>query len=214
VHGSVDATYVAATETLDLGNSSLSLPSTQVDFSGVLGRQLHVHAISHNLDDVLPAFNVQSLPVRLHNGEAAFDGTVAGKLDDPRITGHGRAGGVVWQGRTYDALDGQIDLTGTGIVVNKGSVQQGPLHAEGTVSIGMRDWTVGDSSPVTVTGVIKNAPAQDLLAVADVKDAPITGSANVEGKVTGVIVDGEAGDSSACGCACPRARWRSEGTDA
>ena len=67
--------------------SFLALPGTRLDFSGVLGRQLRVRADSRNLDDVLPAFAIQSLPVKLQNGEAVFDGSVTGKLDDPRYRG-------------------------------------------------------------------------------------------------------------------------------
>ena len=46
-------------------------------------RQLRVHADSRNLDDVLPAFDVASIPVKLQNGEAVFDGVVTGRFVDP-----------------------------------------------------------------------------------------------------------------------------------
>ena len=58
VHGSLEGAYNAANETLDLGTSWLALPATRLDFSGVLGRQLHVRADSRNLDEVLPAFDI------------------------------------------------------------------------------------------------------------------------------------------------------------
>jgi hypothetical protein len=126
--------------------------STRLDFSGVLGRQLRVRADSRNLDEVLPAFDVPSLPVKLQKGEAAFDGSVAGKLDDPRIAGHGSATNVVWSGKTFDALSGDIDLTSAGFAVRNGSVQRGTLRAQGAGSLGMRDWTVEDASPLVPVG--------------------------------------------------------------
>ncbi len=191
VHGSISATYNAASETLDLGNSSLSLPSTQVNFSGVLGRQLRVHADSRNLDEVLPAFNEQSIPVKLvaGKGEAVFDGMVTGKLDDPRITGRGHATGVAWSGRVYDALAGDIDLSGAGLTVRNGSVQQGALHLQGTGSVGLHDWKADDSSSISATGSIRNAPVVDLMAAADIKNIPAQGTLNAEGKVGGTVGD-------------------------
>ncbi len=188
VHGLIDANYNALSETLDLGNSSLALPSTDVSFSGVLGRQLRVHANSRNLDDVLPAFDIQSLPVKLGNGEAVFDGAITGNLDR-HITGHGHATGVVWSGRVYDALAGDIDLSSQGLTVRNGSVQQGALHAQGAGSLGMRDWEVQDISPVSATGSIHNAPVTDLLAVADIKNIPLEGTVSADGRITGTAGD-------------------------
>ncbi|HLY17102.1 MAG TPA: translocation/assembly module TamB domain-containing protein [Bryobacteraceae bacterium] len=189
VHGSLDATYDATAETLDLGNSTLSLPATHVTFSGVLGRQLRVRADSRNLDEVLPAFDVQSIPVKLVNGAVAFDGAVTGKLDDPRITGHGRATGVAWSGQHFDALEADIDLSSAGLTVHNGGLQRGALYAQGSGSLGMHDWKVDDQSAVSAAGSIRNAPAADLLALANLKDVPLEATITADGKVAGTIGD-------------------------
>jgi translocation and assembly module TamB len=189
VRGSIGATYDAASETLDLGTSWLALPSTRLDFAGVLGRQLRVRADSRNLDEVLPAFDVASLPVKLQSGEALFDGSVTGKLDTPRITGHANATNLVWSGRTFQALSGDIDLSGAGLTVHNGSVQQGALHAQGAGSLGMRDWKVEDASPVAFAGSIRNAPAADLMAIADIKNVPVEGAIGADAKVSGTVGD-------------------------
>jgi translocation and assembly module TamB len=187
VRGSIEATYDASGETLDLGTSSLDLPSTRLDFSGVLGRRLRVHVDSRNLDDVLPAFDIQSLPVKLQSGEVVFDGAIIGKVDDPRIAGRGNARNVVWSGRTFEALSGDIDISGAGITVRNGSVQQGALHAQGAGSLGMRDWKVEDSSPVSFVGSIRNAPASDLMAAADIRNVPVEGTIGADAKVAGTV---------------------------
>jgi translocation and assembly module TamB len=187
VRGSIDGNYDAASGTLDLGTSSLALPSTRLDFSGVLGRQLRVRADSRNLDEVLPAFDIPSLPVKLQSGDAAFDGVIAGKLEAPRITGHGHATNVVWSGRTFEALSGDIDLSSAGLTVRNGSVQQGALHAQGAGSLGMREWTVEDSSPVSFAGSIRNALAADLMAIADIKNVPVEGTIDAGVKVAGTF---------------------------
>ncbi|MGA2739590.1 MAG: translocation/assembly module TamB domain-containing protein [Bryobacteraceae bacterium] len=187
VHGSIGATYDAAGETLDLGTSFLALPSTRLDFSGVLGRQLRVHADSRNLDEVLPVFDVPSLPVKLQSGEALFDGTIAGPLAAPHIAGHGNATNVVWSGRTFQAVGGDIDLSSAGVAVRNGNVQQGALHAQGAGSLGMRGWQVEDSSPVSFAGSIRNAPAADLMGIADIKNIPIAATVSADAKVAGTV---------------------------
>ena len=187
VRGSIDGSYDAASETLDLGTSWLALPSTRLDFSGVLGRQLRVHTDSRNLDEVLPAFGIQSLPVKLQSGEAVFDGSIAGKLDEPRITGHGNATNVVWSGRTFEGVSGDIELGSAGLTVRNGSVQQGALHARGAGSLGMREWAVEDGSPVSFAGSIRNAPAAELMAIAGIKNVPVEGTVSAEGKIAGTF---------------------------
>ena len=187
VRGSIQAAYDGTADTLDLGTSWLMLPSTRLDFSGVLGKQLRVRADSHNLDEVLPAFNVSALPVKLQNGEAAFDGTVTGKQEDPRIAGHARATNMVWSGKTFSALNGDVDLTSAGIAIRNGSLQQGGIQVRGSGSLGMQDWSVEDSSPVAFTGSIRNAPAADLMALADIRNVPLEGTISAEGRIAGTF---------------------------
>jgi translocation and assembly module TamB len=189
VHGAIDATYDGESEALDLGRSFLTLPSTRVDFTGVLGQRLEVHVDSRNLDDALPAFDIQSLPVKLRNGEAIFDGTIAGRLDDPHIAGHGRATNVVWSGRTFNALSADLDLASTGLSVRNGSLQSGTLRVLGSGSLGMRDWHVEDAGAISAAGSIHNAPAADLLAMADVKGFPVEGTIDADGSIAGTYGD-------------------------
>jgi translocation and assembly module TamB len=189
VHGSIDVTYDEVSQTVDLGRSFLALPATRVDFSGVLGRELKVHADSRNLAEVLPAFNATSLPVQLQNGEAVFDGAVSGELDAPRIAGHATATGLKWSGRVFDRVAADVDLTGGGLRIGHGSVQRGALRAEGSGSLGMRDWKVEDASPVSAAGSLRHAPASELLAIAGVKDVPLEGTVDADGKISGTLGD-------------------------
>jgi translocation and assembly module TamB len=187
VHGSIDATYDAAGDTLDLGRSFLALPATRVEFSGVLGRQLAVHVDSRNLDDVLPALDIQSLPVRLQNGRAVFHGTVSGKLESPHIAGHGEVTNLAWSGQVFDALSGDVDATPEEVALRNGSLRHGALQALGSGSLGMRDWKVSDASPVSATGSIRKAAAADLLALAGGKNMPIQGTISADASVSGTF---------------------------
>src|SRR6202021_3007933 len=109
--------------------------ATHAEFSGVLGRVLRVQASSRNVDDVLPAFAITSLPVKLQNGQAAFDGSVAGPLDQPHIVGHASATNLAYAGRVFNALAGDVDLTSAGLAVQNGRIEQGALRAQGSGSV-------------------------------------------------------------------------------
>jgi len=189
VHGDVHATYEAAGDTLDLAHSYLALPSTRVEFSGVLGRTLQVRADSRDLNDVLPALDIQSLPVSLRSGEAQFQGTVSGKLDDPRVTGHGGATNLAWSGRVFDSLAADMDLTSAGLTLRNASLQQGALRLQGAGSLGLQAWKVTDASTISAAGSIHSAPAADLMAIAAIKHLPLTGTVEAEGKISGTAAD-------------------------
>ena len=54
VNGELEAKYDGRAGTLELGQSWVELPSTRVDVSGVLGRQLDIKAQSQDLNDLAP----------------------------------------------------------------------------------------------------------------------------------------------------------------
>jgi translocation and assembly module TamB len=65
VHGQITANYEARSEILDLGRSTLTLPSSRADFTGVYGRELRAHLETTDLNDLLPLLgqNADELPV-------------------------------------------------------------------------------------------------------------------------------------------------------
>src|SRR6185369_9087914 len=88
VSGKLNVDYNARADTVTLGRSYLTLPSTRVDLSGGLrtGREqgnIQVHLVSRNLDDFKPVAG--AIPVKLIGGTATVDATVSGKLSDPHI---------------------------------------------------------------------------------------------------------------------------------
>src|SRR6185436_7969102 len=106
VSGHVTAAWDARNQTLDLGSSTLALPNSRVEFSGAIGSQLRVHMETRDLNDLLPALggDAASLPVKLNNGSAVFDGTVTGNTSAPRAAGHLRATNVVYSGEAADSI--------------------------------------------------------------------------------------------------------------
>src|ERR1700722_14814284 len=110
VNGQVAASYDARAEILDLGRSTISLPHSRADFSGVLGRTLTVHLETTDLNDFLPALGASaaSIPVKLQKGSAVFDGTIKGSIDAPQAAGHLDVTNVSYNQDLVDALSADV----------------------------------------------------------------------------------------------------------
>ena len=190
VHGQITASYRADDRTVDVGHSSVTLPASQVDFSGTLGRQIHVHLETRNLDDLLPAIGASAaeIPAQL-TGTAIFDGTVSGTIDQPQISGHTRVTGAAYNGENFDALEADAEASPAGVRVRNGNLSQGAMRAQFQLSVGLDNWKTPDSSPISVTGTLRGATVAGLATLLDLKDLPVSGGAAGTGKVTGTLGD-------------------------
>ncbi len=202
VHGQITATYRASSEILDLGHSTLTLPSSQADFSGAYGRELRVHFETRDLNDVLPVLglNAAATPVKLETGAAKFDGTVTGKLEDPQFAGHLGATGFSLLGRILDSVDGTVAVSANGAAMANATVSRGTLHAQFQGTVGLNQWKADDNSPISGSGTIRNAPIADLAALAEqgggipanqLPTGAVTTSAQVGGTVGSPTVSAE-----------------------
>jgi translocation and assembly module TamB len=192
VRGHISASYVAETGVLDLGRSTLSLPSSRADFSGALGKlgtQLRVHLETRDFGDLLPAAgqSAASVPVKLENGAAVFDGTVTGTLDQPRIAGRLRLTKVAYEGRVLDAFEGDVAAAPDSVRVANGSAALGTLRAQFQGEFGLQQWKTGDSSPVTATGSLGAGSLAEVLALVKVPAAEATGTLSGTVQVSGTI---------------------------
>ncbi|HTX35726.1 MAG TPA: translocation/assembly module TamB domain-containing protein [Bryobacteraceae bacterium] len=197
VRGQINARYVASTGVLDLGRSTLSLPASQVDFSGALDSQLHVHLETRDFEDLLPAAgrSAASLPVKLENGAAVFDGTITGKLDQPRVAGHLRVTNVAYQGRRLDALAGDLAAAADSLRVANGSAAFGALRAQFQGQMGLRQWKADDGSPLTGSGSLTAANLPDILTLTKVpveqSAGTVTGTIQVNGTIGAPVLAGQ-----------------------
>ncbi len=189
VHGRIEATYEALGETLDLGRSTLALPSTRADFSGVLGTELRVHAETGDLHDFVPALggNMDTFPVGLENGTAIFDGVVTGKLDDPRITGHLGMRRFSWSGKSFDTLEGEVMASPGSVRLQNAVVTRGGIRAQMEATVAPRDWKIDDSSPVAGSSAVANADAAEIAAFLGSSDLPVTGKASATAQLAGTV---------------------------
>jgi len=191
VYGQITASYRADSNTLDLGRSTITLPHSRADFSGVLGERLQVHLETRDLNELLPALgeSATKLPVKLESGSAAFDGTVTGNLTHPEIAGHAHATGVVYSGQGADSLDGDVTVGPESLHVERATIARGSLRAQFNGSLTMADWSVPDSSPITASGAVQNVALTDVASLANVKDLGATGVLSGSVQISGTVAD-------------------------
>jgi len=198
VRGRISADYAARGETLDVGQSNLMLPASRLDFSGVLGRNMRVHLETHDLNDLLPALgeSAASVPVKLENGSLVLDGTVAGNLEKPEISGRLGVTRFSYSGKTFDSLQAAVTASPDNVSFQDATLARGGLRAQFAGAIGPRDWKIGDDSTIAVTGSISNADITELAALLDAADTPVAGTLTAKARVGGTIAspgfDGDA----------------------
>jgi translocation and assembly module TamB len=190
VHGEIQVSYRASDRTVDLGRSTVSLPSSQVDFSGTLGRQMRVHLSTRDLDDLLPALGERAanLPARL-TGTAIFDGTVSGTIDNPQISGHTRVTGVVFEGESFDSLEGDAEVSPASVRMRNGTVVQGQMRAQFQIAVGLHQWQADDASALSGSGTIRGSTVGELATLLELKNMPVEGTAAGSAQISGSVGD-------------------------
>ncbi|HEY1413536.1 MAG TPA: hypothetical protein VGF36_15425, partial [Rhodopila sp.] len=189
VHGEINVAYDASSGALNLGRSTVSLPHSRADFSGAINSELTVHLETTDLNDLLPVLgkSAADIPVKLSNGLILFDGIVAGDLNNPRITGHGRASNFTFSNQHVDSLEADVAASADYLRVQNATAAQGPLRAQFQGSVGLSQWNAGDASPIAGTATLRNAAVSDLAAVLHIKGLPVAGTLNGSAQVNGTI---------------------------
>jgi len=192
LQGAIALAYNQAAGTIALGDSHLTLGATQVAVSGVLGQSLAVHAVSKNLDDALflfPLLGVEppkQTPISLDGSSASFDGTVAGPLANPRISGKADVGRFEFRGQRFDHLTATVDVDQSSANFRTLTAAQDRMRVEGQGRISLRDWKIEDASPISGLLSITGADLQTL-AKESGTDLQVTGTASGIVRVSGSL---------------------------
>lgn len=189
VRGQIAATYDAHSGTLDLGASTVSLPSSRVEVSGAIGRQMRVRLETRDLRDFLPVLGerASALPVKLENGTLAFAGTVTGKPADPEIAGRVTLDHFVYSGESFDSFRADVRASSGNVEARNAEVRRGPLNAMFQASVGLRNWNTESASALAANGTIRNANLAELVALLRAPRVAATGTLNATGQIGGTM---------------------------
>ncbi len=186
VNGQIDAKFDGITQTIEFSRSSISLPSTQLTFSGVFGRNLTVEANTRDLNDFRPAIGKWN-QVFLKEGSASFAGTVAGPLEDPSLAGHVTVTNLLIHDQKLDSFSGDIAARRSSISLARGSVVQGTLRARASGTLALSDWRPTNESAIDANLQVSGADLKTLFAAAGAKDLEFSGSGRADAHVAGTI---------------------------
>jgi translocation and assembly module TamB len=189
VSGKLNVDYNGRADTVTVANSYLALPHTRIDLSGAMGQRLDVRAVSRDLADLRPVAG--NLPVKFNSGGAAtVTATATGKLSAPRIAGNLLVTNFTAEGRPFTRLATGFEASGTGAALTGDMLAHGTLQANFAAAVGLRDWKPENAAPLRADLTVRNADAQDVLALAGQSaSAPVTGALTVDAHLSGTLGD-------------------------
>lgn len=177
--GNLTFAYRQRSNLLELGDSRLHLPGTEIAMAGVPGTNLKVLMNSTNLSELRPLLALvhtplmdSSLPVLLRDGTAHFDGSISGNLSDPQIAGILALTNFQWNGANWQRLHSSFNIGRSHLALSSFTVQQDSVHGRATGQIALTNWSVGPDSALRLEGQFSN------LDIKHIAESPASGLAN------------------------------------
>ncbi len=221
VTGTILATADLAKQSAQVQELRLTTPSLIVNARGALGavaENLHLALSVKDLRDIEPmltALNQRQEALSGLEGQASFEGTVAGKLSDPRITGRVQvrnlvlpvgaaqqltptpatssaasstvASGMKGRRRVHiDSFSADAQYSRRGILIRNGVARHGQAQANIDFSAGLSDGQLTPAGPIAGHTYIRNADVADLQQFAGL-NYPIAGTLNQTLQIAGTV---------------------------
>lgn len=185
VSGHLGIDYNARAGTINVDHSRLALPHSTAEFSGSLNQQIQVRLVSRNLADFQP---VAAIPVTFTGrGAATVDATVTGSLSAPRVAGQMAVTEFAVSGRAFTRFTAALDASPSGAAVRNAILNRGPLQAQFSATVGLRNWKPENNEPLHADLAIRNADLADVLALAGQGSFSATGALHAEAHINGTI---------------------------
>src|SRR5437763_13916461 len=176
ITATLQGTYAARPNHLQVNNFVATTPATQVHASGAMspGSQLKLSFATSDLREWQPltsALFPAGMPVAV-NGRAVFNGSATGELSNPVFTGNLQlqdfdtlisgqlSGQLSGQDRLHwDSLVSDVQASSRQLVVHNALLHSGPstIRLDGTV--GLRAWNIGPDSAMHLRADVQNADA-------------------------------------------------------
>ncbi|MBV8897077.1 MAG: translocation/assembly module TamB domain-containing protein, partial [Acidobacteriaceae bacterium] len=193
--GHLEASYHQLGDTLDLANSQVNLPHTRLSIAGRVNDRLRAVLDSTDLDDFHPLQQLAGnrvaalhLPHLSPNGNAHFDGDIIGPPDRAHISGNVLLTHFNALNEDWDSLRAQADLSSGSATLTGLSVDQGPLHASGTVHLQLANWSLNPNAPASLQLQFRGASIVRAASLAHlgnlpIRGGPLSGSLNLHGSM-------------------------------
>jgi translocation and assembly module TamB len=187
IESGIHATYNGASRRLEVDNSYLRTPQTNLALNGTVSTNssLEVRLQANDLGEIAtiadlfrtPAPGQPAQPLDL-GGRATLTGTVSGSTNAPHFSGELAAQNLEVQGTSWKLLRAGIDLSPGSAGLRNAELDAAPRgRIVLSASAGLERWSFSNRSPVRVQ---VNAAEMDVAALMKMagRDEPVTGTLN------------------------------------
>ncbi len=195
--GLLNVSFNQRQRTLQFANSRLATPASNIEFNGTLGDHLRLSFRTRDLEDLLPlgAYLGESfprvLPIALRDGDARFQGEIAGSLEAPRLAGRAEVSNLVYEGHLLDRVEADIALDRTAISAGKVLVEMGGARLEGQGRASLDAWKPSGATRLAGSFSIRGLTLERLAAEAR-RSLPLRGLVNGTIQVGGTMAEPQA----------------------
>ncbi len=194
IAGHIDAVYSGAQDSLVLTPSYVTLPHSRIDLQGLPGAAMHVHLVTHSIEDIEPAIAFAAnrpgfkLPVRLAAGGAAgVIVEVTGPLDAPLVSGRASANNFTFYGRPLESVSANLAVSASSADFRDGLVSGPGFESKFNITLGLSHWQPQDSSALTLRASTTGASVTSLAALLGPQPIPFGGTASGEARFDGTL---------------------------
>jgi translocation and assembly module TamB len=191
--------YFGGSDSLELGQFSLSTPASRVQASGILAATstLHLSVSTSNLEEWRPLVTAlggpTNLPFRV-DGNATFNGVAEGTFSEPTVAGTLVAedfeftmpatSRTLVQQVHWDSLAASIQFSSNELALRGGTLRRGDTNADFELSAVLQKGQFTENSPYTARVNLHNVDVASTAALAGF-DYPVSGTADVSVQIAG-----------------------------
>jgi translocation and assembly module TamB len=191
--------YFGGSDSLELGQFSLSTPASRVQASGILAATstLHLSVSTSNLEEWRPLVTAlggpTNLPFRV-DGNATFNGVAEGTFSEPTVAGTLVAedfeftmpatSRTLVQQVHWDSLAASIQFSSNELALRGGTLRRGDTNADFELSAVLQKGQFTENSPYTARVNLHNVDVASTAVLAGF-DYPVSGTADVSVQIAG-----------------------------
>ncbi len=159
VSGNVHFTYRQRGNSIELANSKLYLPGTEISVAGTPGTNFKLLVDSTDLRELQPLLPLAHKsvtdvpwPVLLRDGTAHFDGSMSGSLNDPQVAGVLALTNFQMNGASWRSLRSSFQLQKSLLTLSSLLLQQDFVRGRASGQVALANWRIRPENALHLEG--------------------------------------------------------------
>jgi translocation and assembly module TamB len=186
MNGAIHASYDGPSQTIELRDTTLTLPSTTITAQGKVSNRsdLQVQIVANDLHQaasLVSAFGAQSAIPPI-SGSATVTAQIRGSVKKPEISAQLKGQNIEVQGSQWTTVQAAVQADSSKLTVQNASLVS-PRHEQATLNatVSLRNWSYDPSDSIKATLDVQRMRITDLLQLAN-QHYPVSGelSANLK----------------------------------